>query len=50
MSRYASEPLKKITININLADYLFVTERYGQGWSEVVRQFIKEKCKEVRDE
>lgn len=48
--RMADAPLKKITINIYEDDYQFLIERYGQGYQELVRRFIQEKCKEVRQD
>lgn len=50
MPKTADEPLQKITINIYLADYVFITQRYGQGYQELVRQFIRDKVKELQNE
>lgn len=50
MPKTADEPLKKITINLFHSDYLFLTQRYGVGYQELVRQFIREKCEELRNE
>ena len=47
--RVAEEPLKKITLNVNLADYEFLKTRYGYGYSEMIRQFLKDKCKQLRE-
>lgn len=47
--READQPLKKITIHIFEEDYQFLIERYGQ-YQELVRKFIQEKCKELRNE
>ena len=48
--RQAEAPLKKITINIFHSDYVFLSERYGQGYQELVRKFIQEKCKELKED
>lgn len=48
--RLADAPLHKITINIYEDDYQFLIERYGGGYQELVRKFIQEKCKEIKDE
>lgn len=49
MSRQAEAPLKKITINIFHSDYIYLTMRYGTGYQELVRKFIEEKVKELKD-
>ena len=48
--RIAEAPLKKITLNIFEDDYTFLIERYGQGYQKLVRKFIQEKCREMKDE
>jgi hypothetical protein len=50
MSNFADQPLKKITINIFESDYQFLIERYGSGYQLLVRKFIQEKCREMKDE
>jgi hypothetical protein len=41
MSRYADAPLQKITINIYEEDYEWLKETFGQGWSEHVRDYLR---------
>lgn len=48
--RQAERPLKKITTHIFEDDYEFLKNRYGQGYQELVRKFIQEKVKELRNE
>lgn len=47
--RQAEEELKKITINIFHSDYVFLSERYGGKYQEIVRQFIREKIRELKN-
>lgn len=48
MSRHASAPLTKITMNIYKADYEYLSTVYGQGWSEIVREWIKTRLDKER--
>lgn len=47
--RMADAPLHKITVHIYEEDYQFLIERYG-SYQELVRKFIQEKCKEIRNQ
>lgn len=49
MPKYAEAPLHKITIRIFAADYRYLIERYGEGYQELVRKFIQEKCEELKN-
>lgn len=41
MPRTVGEPITKITTNIFTSDLEWFKKRYGQGWSEVLRQAIR---------
>lgn len=48
--RQADAPLIKITTRFYKADIEFIQERYGAGYQELMRQWIKQKCDELRKE
>jgi len=41
MPKIATEPLRKVTLNLFEADVEWYQERYGQGWSEIMRRDIR---------
>lgn len=49
MSRHAAAPLQKVTFNIYKADYEYLSIVYGQGWSELVREWIKTQLDKERN-
>lgn len=44
----ANENLQKITTNIYRADYLMLIDLFGKGWQVEIRNFINERCNQVR--
>jgi hypothetical protein len=46
----ADEPLTKITLNIYAKDLEFLRRKFGWGWSEVVRGWIREKLRKDEHE
>lgn len=48
MARYAEAPLKKVTFNIFVDDYNYLISRYEQGYTEMLRAFIKLKVRELK--
>jgi len=41
MPRTVAEPITKITTNVFSSDLAWFKQRYGQGWSEVLRQAVR---------
>lgn len=41
MPRIAGPALTKVTLNLYTADIVKMRERYGYGWSEVVRDWVR---------
>lgn len=41
MPKHADEPLKKVTLNLYVADVETMERLHGWGWSEIVRQLIR---------
>lgn len=50
MSNIASEPLEKVTLNLFLADMIWLRNRYGFGVSEVIRNQVRKYVKQIKDE
>lgn len=46
----ADEPITKCKINLYTADKAYLERRFGHGWSEQVRNWVRERIKEMRDE
>lgn len=40
------DPLKKVTLNLYHDDVIKLQTRYGYGWSEKVRELVREKLRE----
>ena len=38
----AEEPLTKVTLNLFTADLDYIKRTYGQGWSTLLRELIRE--------
>lgn len=37
MSNYADKPLRRVTINLYEEDVVYFENRYGKGWSSILR-------------
>lgn len=37
----ADDPLKRIAVNLYLADYVAMRQLYGSGWSTKVRELVR---------
>lgn len=46
----ADEPLERCNLNLYAADKAWLYRRFGHGWSEQVRNWVREKIKETKDE
>lgn len=49
MPQRADEPLRKVTLNLYERDCEDLEAIFGWGWSEVVRQWVKQKTTEARN-
>lgn len=47
MSNYAEEPLLKVTVNLFAADVEWLKLHAQHNWSELLRQLLRAKIKEV---
>lgn len=45
MPRQAGDPLRKVTLNLYEADCTWMEKHLGHGWSEQVREWIREQVK-----
>lgn len=50
MSKTPTEPLHKITLNLFASDVEWFKDRYGQGWSEVLRLTIRKHVQDSKTE
>lgn len=41
MSRQADAPLEKVTLNLYKRDVAWFRERYGQGYTEIIRRAVR---------
>ena len=48
MPRVPDEPLRKVTLNLYEADVRWMQNRYGQGYTEVIRQALREYVRQRR--
>lgn len=50
MPNYADESLTKITLNLYTKDVKILRARFGQGWSERVRQKVRKWIREMEND
>ena len=48
MPRIPDEPLRKVTLNLYEADVRWCQNHYGQGYTEIIRQALREYVKQRR--
>lgn len=46
----ASEPLEKVTLNLNHRDMVWLRNRYDRGVSEVIRNLVRKYVREIEEE
>ncbi len=44
----ADEPISRCNLNLYAADKEWLYKRFGHGWSEQVRAWVREKIKEAK--
>jgi hypothetical protein len=42
MPRIPDEPLRKVTLNLYESDVAWFQQKFGQGYSEIMRQAVRE--------
>lgn len=48
MPRISGDPLQKITLNLYAVDIAALRQFYGHGWSEQVREWVKDRLRTMR--